>query len=407
MKAPDPSAGTADEYDFALPDHLIAAYPPEQRGDSRLLVVQPGRTPGQPLLQDLMFRDLPQLLRSGDLLITNNTRVSHRRVRLMRATGGRIEALFLEPATNSPETVPPDTGQKPGETGTAWLCLIRGLKKLRPGEILTPPQTGDAAAGPTTEIGFEFLAARPDGKALLRPVSAPGPAPDRERPAAWTEPGQAEAFFASYGEVPIPPYLGRSSEDLDRQRYQTVYAQNPASVAAPTAGLHFTDTIIEEITQKGAEFASLELQIGYGTFAPLTDEQFRTNRLHTERYALPPELAERLNSSDPGRRLAVGTTTLRALEANRRAFHREGGNASPYRPGSYDADLFLRPPDRIETVDALITNFHLPGSSLVMLVACMLDRDDLMAAYRHAIQREYRFFSYGDAMLVCGAAFCS
>ncbi|MEQ9365688.1 MAG: tRNA preQ1(34) S-adenosylmethionine ribosyltransferase-isomerase QueA [Leptospirales bacterium] len=391
------------EYTFDLPDHLIATHPPKARGDSRLLVVQPGGRPGRPILQDCMFRDLPELLRAGDLLITNDTRVSHRRVRLQRATGGDIEALFLNPDP---------------ETSGAWQCLVRGLKKLRPGEILSPRPPGGSAAGadgvptraqekPPGSVtapapDFEFLAARPDGKAVLRAVLRRAANQDSSpRTSAWRTGDAAEAFFEAWGEVPIPPYLGRASESLDRQRYQTVYAREPASVAAPTAGLHFNDTIIEEIVQTGAEFAALELRIGYGTFAPLTDEQFRTNRLHAEQYSIPTKLVDRLNgATGAGRRIAVGTTSLRALEANRRAF-------GAYQAGAYRADLFLRPPDRVTTVDALITNFHLPGSSLVMLVACMVERADLLAAYRHAIEREYRFFSYGDAMLVCGQAFCS
>lgn len=427
MKNDPQSAGLepgdpAADYQFALPDHLIAAYPPAERGDSRLLVVQPGPEPGRPVLQDRMFRDLPDLLLSGDLLITNDTRVSQRRVRLRRATGASIEALFLNPA--------------PEAANGGWLCLVRGLKKLRPGEVLLPAgplpdgrpedpaQTDETDAGardpgnrrkavgtpspnPGADTAFEFVQALPDGKAILRPVHVPRPAADSAQSRThtlnpWERPQDAEDFFQIRGEVPIPPYLGRAAEDLDRQRYQTVYARNAGSVAAPTAGLHFTHSIIEEIEQKGVDLAALELEIGYGTFAPLTPRQFETGRLHTERYSLPPELVERLNSDQaPGRRVAVGTTTLRALEANQRAFGRFQAGAG------FEAELFLRPPDQITTVDALITNFHLPGSSLVMLVACMLQRADLMAAYRHAIENEYRFFSYGDAMLVCRAAFCS
>ena len=409
---PEPHDPAAD-YHFELPDRLIAAYPPTERGDSRLLVVQPGPEPGRPLLQDRMFRELPTLLRSGDLLVTNDTRVSQRRVRLRRATGASIEALFLNPV--------------PDAANGGWMCLVRGLKKLRPGEILlsadpSPDESpggqtqtdetgvtagdpgnqrgavGTPSPNPNSDTAFEFVQALSDGKAILRPIHA-------RRPDAWERPEDAEDFFQARGEVPIPPYLGRAAEELDRQRYQTVYARKAGSVAAPTAGLHFTRDIIEEIEKKGVDFAALELEIGYGTFAPLTPEQFQTGRLHRERYALPQELVERLNAapavSGSGRRLAVGTTTLRALEANHRAFGRFQAGAG------FEAELFLRPPDRITTVDALITNFHLPGSSLVMLVACMLEREDLMAAYRHAIENEYRFFSYGDAMLVCRTAFCS
>ena len=401
---PDESAS----YHFDLPERLIAAYPPAQRGDSRLLVVQPGPTPGNPRLRDLRFADLPRFFRPGDLLISNDTRVSYRRVRLRRSTGANIEALFLNPLP-----------------GGDWLCLVRGLKKLRPGEILQPARTAAEPPGApgSNPIGFQFLATPPavsessahailsvsgssdaEGNAVLRAVHAPAGSTANESnaplPSAWETGLAAETFFQELGEVPIPPYLGRRSEDLDRDRYQTVYARNPASVAAPTAGLHFTDTIIEEIKQTGAAFESLELRIGYGTFAPLTEERFRTNRLHSEQYSISLALAERLNQPGQGRRIAVGTTTLRALEANRRA-------GPEFTPGTHATDLFLRPPDRITTVDALITNFHLPGSSLLMLVACMLDRDDVLAAYRHAVQQEYRFFSYGDAMLVCGPAFCS
>lgn len=391
----DPATRVLADYAFDLPDRLIARHPPSQRGDSRLLVVPPaanvrvptnpagdrGPTAGtltdsprapaaSPDFEDRQFAELPGLLEPGDLLIVNNTRVSHRRLELRRSTGARIEALFLGPLASDD---PPD----------AWACLIRGLAKLKDGERLEAPGGVEFAfvRVPTIE------AQRPaGGNGILQPLR-----PGTDMP-AWANAAAAEAYFAIHGQVPIPPYLGRSADDSDTRRYQTVYADRPGSVAAPTAGLHFTQSIIEEIRAREIEIVSVELEIGYGTFAPLAQENFDSGRLHREMYHINQATAERLNR--PGRRIAVGTTALRALEAN----HRD--HDGTFTAGRFNTDIFLRPPDHIGAVDGLITNFHLPESSLLMLVACLTGRERILAVYRRAVQQEYRFFSYGDAMLL-------
>ena len=381
----DPVTRVLADYGFDLPDRLIARHPPAERGDSRLLVVPatgPAGFPGgfvgtptnaTPEFLDRRFADLPGLLEPGDLLVVNNTRVSHRRLELRRSTGARIEALFLRPLTNDG---PPE----------AWACLIRGLAKLKDGERLQAPGGLEFAfvRVPTIEAG------EAGGNGVLRPVL-----PGSDEP-AWQDATEAEAYFADHGQVPIPPYLGRVAGEDDRRRYQTIYADRPGSVAAPTAGLHFTQSIIEEIRARDIEIVSVELEIGYGTFAPLSAENFTSGRLHQETYQISTETADRLNR--PGRRIAVGTTALRALEANIREQH--PGNDGPFTAGRYSTGIFLHPPDHIHSVDGLITNFHLPESSLLMLVACFTGRERVLAAYRHAVRGEYRFFSYGDAMLL-------
>lgn len=369
------------DFDFDLPPELIASHPPAERGDSRLLIVQPGRTPGEPRLIDSHFRDLPELLRQGDLLIANDSRVSHRRVRLRRLSGARIEALFLRPL--------PDY---------RWLCLVRGLKKLRPGEILVPEAPPKSESSPR----FRFEASRSGDASGGNAVLTARP-PENFAGSGF----DLEAFFESQGEVPIPPYLGRAAEDADRERYQTVFARAAGSIAAPTAGLHFTDATLEEIANRGAKLTAVELRIGYGTFAPVDAQQLESRRLHLEEYQLSPETAALLNDRESlRRRIAVGTTALRALEANWRRFNPDSqAHTRAFQAGEYSTDLFLRPPDEVQTIDALLTNFHLPASSLLMLVACVLPRADILAAYQHAVEAEYRFFSYGDAMLLCRPTF--
>ncbi|MBE7440676.1 MAG: tRNA preQ1(34) S-adenosylmethionine ribosyltransferase-isomerase QueA [Spirochaetales bacterium] len=326
---------------FDLPDHLIARHP-RPREESRLLVVDRK----EKSLQDTRFSELPAFLQSGDLLIFNESRVSPRRLFLKRQTGSIIESLFLHQ-----------------EEGSLWHVLLRGLGRLRPDELLSHRPSG---------VSFRFLERRGSG-AILDAGNQ-----------------DMEAFFERYGELALPPYMDRRADYQDRERYQTIFARRPGSVAAPTAGLHFTPDLFSRLRNQGIEPSFLDLEIGYGTFAPLQREQMEKKALHEEHYQLSSELLH--NFEKARRRIAVGTTSLRALESYRRSGHNG--------PGRYATNLFLYPPDRITAVEGLITNFHLPGSSLMLLVAAFAGTELLQEAYAHAIMEEYRFYSYGDAMLI-------
>lgn len=376
---------------FDLPPELIAREPTAARDGSRLLVMD--RRTGR--LADHRFADLPALLEPGDLLIRNATRVSQRRVFLRRATGARIECLFLDRL--------PEQTAAPG----TYDCLVRNSRKIKEGEILL---------GPAPVPRFRF-ARTPAGRTRLTALDAD------DRP-AWPDRAAAEEFFARHGEIPLPPYLKRSPTAADRDRYQTVYAGRPGSVAAPTAGLHFTAELLDRLAARSVRLAQLELLISYGTFAPLEIENFETGRLHPETYVIPadfpraafagagPDGEDPLGRQPPGgrlpdgrlprsgRRIAVGTTSLRALEDNLRKF-------GEIRPGTFATELFLKPGgwrdepgDRCASVDGLLTNFHLPASSLLLLVAAFCGTERILTAYRHAVAHGYRFYSYGDAMLI-------
>lgn len=356
-----------ERFKFHLPDDRIARYPSEKRDTAKMLVVH--RLSGR--IEDRLVRDLPEYLKSGDLLIRNTTRVSPRRVELQRSSGGKIEALFL--------SVYPE---KSNDCAT-WISLLRGAGKLKEGEILR------LSAGSSEPI-FRFEGRYGDKEFLLTALNI-----TREGPhiPAWKTPHEAESFFEKFGMMPIPPYLGRKADHSDKERYQTVYADGGRSVAAPTAGLHFTEELVRKLDSQGVHLCNLELIIGYGTFAPLTGENFRQKRLHSETYRIPGETASTLNKKK-GRLIAVGTTTLRAVESE---YRRHGGR---YIETENSTDLFIHPPDQVKSIDGLMTNFHLPGSSLLMLVAAFAGEELTLAAYDHAVNNSYRFYSYGDTMLI-------
>lgn len=368
-------AAELKEYDYHLPPELIASYPKAQRSASRLLVYHAGKSPR---IQDKEFHDLPDILKTEDMLIFNNTRVSPRRLRLKRKSGAHLEALFLKELSNQ-----------------SWACLLGAKSKLKLGERLYLSQSyHDKTQQERENIyrkapEFIFLGSLKSGKqSSLLPLLA---GTDK---AAWADPKEAEACFAVYGEIPIPPYLGRKPEELDKERYQTVYAQEAGSVAAPTAGLHFCEALLSRLKERGISMENLDLKIAYGTFAPLNTENFTSSSLHAEEYSLSDSLAQLLNQKNKGRRIAVGTTTLRALEDN---FRKHKGR---FAAGQFSTDLFLKAPDHLCTTQGLITNFHLPASSLLFLMGAYLGKKQILSIYRYAIQNSYRFFSYGDAMLV-------
>ncbi len=329
------------DFDYELPPDLIAQYPPAKRSDSRLLVV--GKSLG-----DRQFRDLPELLHDGDLLVFNDTRVIRARLHGRKPTGGQVEVLV--------ERVLP---------ASEVLAQVRASKTPQPGTILELAGGCDA-----TVIGRE------DDMFRLR-LSMP-----------------VLEFLQQHGDVPLPPYLNRDSESADNERYQTVYAREPGAVAAPTAGLHFDERMLEETARCGVKHEYVTLHVGAGTFQPLREEQIEANRLHAERVQVSAEVCDavRATRASGGRVIAVGTTSVRALET--------ASASGDLQPFDGETDLFVMPGFAFRCVDAMLTNFHLPRSSLMMLVAAFAGRERILDAYRHAVENQYRFFSYGDAMLI-------
>jgi S-adenosylmethionine:tRNA ribosyltransferase-isomerase len=334
------------EFDYRLPDELIAQKPLEDRAASRMLVVH--RSTGR--LEDRVFRELPQYLRPGDCLVINDTRVVPSRLYGRKEGYAREVEIFLL------------TPQDPGRT--LWTALVR------PGRHLHE----SARVRISDRLSVEILETRVRGERLVRVECE----------------GDLDEEMERIGHVPLPPYIHRPDEAADRERYQTVFATRRGSAAAPTAGLHFTPEILDACRAAGAEIAPVTLHVGLGTFQPLLNETVAENRLHTERFMIPEESARKLAAA--ARRVAVGTTVVRTLESAARA----GG----LRACEGETDLFIYPGYRFQAVDAMLTNFHLPRSSLLLLVCAFGGKELILEAYRHAVEQRYRFFSYGDCMLI-------
>jgi S-adenosylmethionine:tRNA ribosyltransferase-isomerase len=329
------------DFDYDLPDDLIARYPAADRRGSRLLDVGDGIT-------DRAFGDLPKLLRDGDLLIFNDTRVIKARLAATKETGGRAEILV--------ERV---------QSERSVLAHVRASKTPKPGSRLMLVD------------GVEAEVLGREGSLFSLRFST-----------------DVMAFIDQYGEVPLPPYLGRAADALDVERYQTIYAKDPGAVAAPTAGLHFDEAMLDETLDKGVRHAWVTLHIGAGTFQSLREEDIKANRLHSERVDVSEDCCKAIAATQEagGRVIAVGTTSVRALECasasgSAEAFHGE-------------TDMFILPGYEFRVVDAMVTNFHLPQSSLLMLVAAFAGKERMFEAYKHAVREKYRFFSYGDAMFL-------
>jgi S-adenosylmethionine:tRNA ribosyltransferase-isomerase len=345
------------EFDFELPEAQIAQ-DARPRGASRLLVVR--RRAGA--WEERPFRDLPALLDPGDLMVANDTRVFPARLIGRRdPSGGRVECLLLE-----------------RESDADWSALVHPGQKLKAGARMV---FEDAARAPGVRIDGEILARRFHGRRLVRLAAAGAPSID--------------AAVDALGHVPLPPYIARPDTAADRERYQTVFAASRGSVAAPTAGLHFDAAAIEAVRARGAGWATVTLHVGYGTFKPVRVDRVEDHAVDPERYDIPAATADAVRAAHAaGRRVvAVGTTTTRALESAATA-------PGVLRPGPGVADLFIHPGHEFRVVSGLLTNFHLPMSSLLMLVAAFAGHDLTMAAYRHAVQAGFRFYSYGDAMLI-------
>ncbi len=345
---PQNRAPTLSDFDYDLPRELIAQHPLADRAGSRLLSVRDHR------LEDRLFRELPDLLRAGDLLVFNDTRVIHARLHGEKESGGRVEVLIERPLG-------------PHEA----LAQVRASHAPRPGTRLRLEGTLDVRV---TARDGEFHRLR------------------------FLHEDDLLDLLERHGKVPLPPYIERPATGADADRYQTVYARNRGSVAAPTAGLHFDRPLLERLRERGVESATVTLHVGAGTFQPVRVEDLAQHRMHRERYFVPGHTVDAVARvrARGARVVAVGTTTLRALESAAR----EGTLTAC----SGDTDLFVTPGFAFRVVDALITNFHLPRSTLLMLVSAFAGVDTIRRAYAHAIERRYRFFSYGDAMFLERAA---
>jgi S-adenosylmethionine:tRNA ribosyltransferase-isomerase len=345
------------DFDYELPEVLIAQEPVSPRDASRLLVVPSGGGP----FQDVRFRDLPDLLRPGDLLVFNDTRVIPARLLGTKASGGKCELLLIEPLQD-----PPLEGQ------SRWRGLGQSSKPLRPGSQLSfGPPGGSLAAEVETVEGGGFMTVR-------------------------FACGEVEllARLPELGRIPLPPYIRREPSAEDRERYQTVLARVPGSVAAPTAGLHFTNELLARLAAEGVERTAVTLHVGPGTFLPIRTEDVDAHAMHEERYAISEATATAVADcrARRGRVVAVGTTAVRTLESA----WRDGR----LQPGEGRTSIFIRPGHAFGAVDALITNMHLPRSTLLMLVSAFGGHGRVLDAYRHAVAERYRFFSYGDAMFL-------
>ncbi len=333
------------DFQYELPPGLIAQHPSSRRDQSRLMVVD--RTNGSILHRT--FRELPELLRTDDLVVLNDTRVFPARLTGRKSTGGRIEVLLLRQLSSR-----------------RWEALVRPARRCPPG----------------TRLVFE--------EGCLGAVVQESGQPEKRQLEFHWESGEFPDWLSRLGQVPLPPYIQRPNEEMDRERYQTVFAARTGSVAAPTAGLHFTRELLGRLNH-----CEITLHVGYGTFRPVQSDRIEEHRMDAEVYSVGQEAAERIRAErdSGGRIVAVGTTTTRVLEhlmLEHGRIEAEDGST----------DLFIYPGFRFQAVDALITNFHLPGSTLLMLVAAFGGKELMDEAYEVAVREEYRFYSYGDAMLI-------
>ena len=349
------------DFDYELPEELIAQHPAARRDASRMLVVNLERR----AWRDSSFSELPSELREGDALVVNNTRVFPARlVGRREPTGGRVELLLIR-------RLPDDEGAQ-----QVWEALARPARRL--------------VAGASLAFG--------DGRLRAEVVSVPGAGP--ERVLRFSPEGDFDALLEEFGRMPLPPYIRRRGDDLatraeDRERYQTVYAGRSGAIAAPTAGLHFTPRVFDELRARGVLVNEITLHVGYGTFAPVRVEDLGEHAVAPEYFEIDEEAATRINEARErgGRVVAVGTTTVRALES-------AADETGRVRSGAAATSLTITPGYRFRAVDALLTNFHLPRSSLLVLVGAFAGPELALEAYRHAVAARYRFYSYGDCMLI-------
>ena len=368
-----------EDFDYHLPPELVAQYPAQRREDARMLVVR--RAEGR--LEDARFLALPEFLQPPDVLVLNNSRVLPARLFAHRL-GVRAQAIGKgNPARQEYLTAPIEVLLVRRLDERTWEALVRPGRKVRPGEKLI------FAAGERKQD-----------------VSDPEPPVLEAEVMDWGEYGLRTLRFAGdgpledqleqVGHVPLPPYIHRPEEKLDRLRYQTVYARQPGSVAAPTAGLHFTKPILYEVQKRGVEIVEVTLHVGLGTFQPVHEARIEQHKMHSERFEIGPEGAARLNRAleEKRRIVAVGTTTMRTLE------HVAAEHNGRIEAGIGETRLFILPGFEFQVVGGLLTNFHLPRTTLLMLVAAFAGRELILTAYEHTVRERYRFYSYGDCMLI-------
>jgi S-adenosylmethionine:tRNA ribosyltransferase-isomerase len=338
-----------EDLDYELPAELIAQHPAERRDASRLMVIERASS----AIHDQRFSDLPRWLEPGDALALNETRVRPARLRVKRASGGAVELLIVRP-----------------DASGGWIALAKPAKRARAGETLETP---DGA------LALEVMEAREGGERVVRVTR-----------------GDLNEVLSAQGEIPLPPYIHRAPEAADAERYQTVYARTGGAVASPTAGLHFTPELLEALEAAGVGAARLLLHVGPGTFRPVTESDPARHLMDEEWFELPEAAATTLRAARErgGRIVAVGTTSVRALESACDA------NGGALQAASGWTRKFILPPYPFQAVDALLTNFHLPRTTLLLLVAAFAGEELLRRAYAHAVGERYRFYSYGDAMLV-------
>lgn len=371
---PEKDFNSIEYYDYELPEHLIASRPMPNRMDARLLVADRKTQ----TIQHRFVRDLPEFLTPNDCLVLNNTKVVPARLKGSRTlTGGAWEGLFLEPVSDSDLEGDGFQFQKYPRECQRWHILGTTRGKLQPGEQVT---LLDPYARPYVRLLMEKKIPA-DGSWICVPLLDGEPCAE----SCWE-------ILQEVGSVPIPPYIRKGvSDERDVENYQTVYAQEPGAVAAPTAGLHFTKELLAQIESKGVRREFVTLHVGLGTFRPISVSTLSEHKMHKEWGCLTPETSAALRQcrANGGRIVTVGTTSVRVLEGSR--------NLEPF---SGDIDLFIRPPYQFHAVDALMTNFHLPKSTLLVLVRTFGGDELLKRAYQEAIEHEYRFYSYGDAMLI-------
>ena len=342
------------DFDYELPEELIAQHPPEHRGDSRMLVLDPAAGS----MKIVPFREFPDYFNAGDLIAVNNTKVIKARLFAKKESGAKIEIMLLAPVTD-----------------TRWSCLLKPAKRVAPGTVL---RLLDPALN-VSEKSVRLVSKDIDGNCIVEFLES-----------------DVERTLAQCGHMPLPPYIRRTADyEPDAERYQTVYAKAPGAVAAPTAGLHFTKEILAALSGKGVKEAELTLHVGQGTFKPVTVENIEEHPMHSEHFILTEATAGLLNDTRRagGRIAAIGTTSLRALES----CVREDGY---FEAVETDTSIFIYPPCKVKSIDMLLTNFHLPKSTLLMLVSAFAGHELVMEAYRYAVKERMRFFSYGDCMLI-------
>ncbi|HIE59687.1 MAG TPA: tRNA preQ1(34) S-adenosylmethionine ribosyltransferase-isomerase QueA [Persephonella sp.] len=331
------------DYDYELPKHLIAKYPVEPRDSCKLMVLNRKTK----TIEHRIFRDLGDYLEEGDLLVLNDTKVIPARLKGKKETGANIEIFLLRPFSEN-----------------LWEVLIKNIKRLKEGQEVIIAK----------DFKVKLVEKYKEGKAKVELIG-----------------NNIKHLIEKYGHIPLPPYIEREDEEKDKNYYQTVFAKKEGAVASPTAGLHFTEELLKKLEKKGVNKAFCTLHVGLGTFRPIQTEDITKHKMHEEFYQIPDETLKLIEETkQKGKKVvAVGTTVVRTLETYAQTGKKEGFS-----------DIFIYPPYEFKMVDALITNFHLPKSTLILLVSAFANRDFILKAYKIAVEKQYRFFSYGDAMLI-------